>query len=77
MTNTYTATRANYYQNNKEEIKRKRREIYKENIIAERNSALDRHYTNKDRNNKKSLEYYHKNSKELNIKRAQNRIIDI
>lgn len=74
MTKTYTATREHYYQKNKEEIKRKQRKRYQENIIAERASGLDRHYKNKERNNKKSLEYYYKHSKEINQNRQVNRL---
>ena len=69
MSSTYSPTRQNYYQKNKEIIKAKRRKAYKENIIQERKSALERHYKNKKHNNKKSLEYYYTNSKELNKKR--------
>jgi len=55
-------------------IKKKRKEAYQENITKEREDALDRHYANKKRNNKKSLEYYHIHKKELNKKRQENRI---
>ena len=74
MSNTYTPTRANYYQIHKEEIKEKRKKKYYENIEAERASALDRHYSNLERDNKKSLEYYHNNSVERNKKRQELRI---
>ncbi len=71
MANTYTPTRANYYQKNKDTIKAKRRKTYQENITSERTSALVRHHNNKERNNKKSLDYYYKNSVELNKKRQK------
>jgi len=57
MTKTYTSTRQSYYE---KIIRDKRKKKYYENIESERNSALDRHYNNKERNNKKSLENYHK-----------------
>ncbi len=71
MSNTYTPTRANYYQKNKEIIKAKRKQKYYENIEAEKATALERHQKNKKRNNKKSLVYYHNNSAERNKKRQK------
>lgn len=71
---SYTPTRKNYYQNNKEEIKRKRKIRYQEKIEQEKASALVRHTLNKKRNNEKSLKYYYAHAPELNKKRTQRRI---
>ena len=74
MTKTYTPTRESYYQKNKKEIKAKRKIKYQENIIAERQSSLDSHYKNKERNNKRDLANYHKDPDKHNKRRQDNRL---
>lgn len=71
---TYTITRKNYYEKNAEAIKKKRKKSYKENIINERAESLERHYANKKRQNKKSLDYYHDHKVKLNKVRQINRL---
>lgn len=70
---SYTDTRKNYYETNKDEIKRKRREKYQLNKKQEIESAKKRHMKNKTKNNKKDLDNYYEHADELNEKRTVTR----
>ena len=68
---TYTKTRQEYYQENGDEIRAKRRQRYQDNIIEERKESLVRHRKNKKRQNATSLKYYYTHAPELNKKRRE------